>query len=68
MVVDPNDPEHKRLIEKKIHKEEYEGQDLWKGRLNMRFCKRMKLIRVIDMVAAEERRLAAKKEAQASKA
>ncbi|KFH43855.1 Respiratory supercomplex factor 2 -like protein [Hapsidospora chrysogenum ATCC 11550] len=28
MVVDPNDPGH--LIEKKIHKEEYEGQDLWK--------------------------------------
>ncbi|EGU83875.1 hypothetical protein IWW34DRAFT_800112 [Fusarium oxysporum f. sp. albedinis] len=47
MVVDPEDPEHKRLIEKKIHKEEYEGQDLWK-----------------DMVAAEERRLAAKKQAE----
>ena len=31
MVLDPNDPEHKQLIEKKIHKEEYEGQDLWKG-------------------------------------
>lgn len=30
MVVDPDDPEHKHLIEKKIHKEEYEGQDLWK--------------------------------------
>ncbi|KAJ4327484.1 Replication factor C, subunit RFC4 [Fusarium piperis] len=44
MVIDPDDPEHKHLIEKKIHKEEYEGQDLWK-----------------DMVAAEERRLAAKK-------
>ncbi|RSL60542.1 hypothetical protein BHE90_013691 [Fusarium euwallaceae] len=29
-VVDPNDPEHKKLIEKKVHKEEYEGQDLWK--------------------------------------
>uniref|UniRef100_A0A0B7K5F0 HIG1 domain-containing protein n=1 Tax=Bionectria ochroleuca TaxID=29856 RepID=A0A0B7K5F0_BIOOC len=29
-VLDPNDPEHKRIIEKKIHKEEYEGQDLWK--------------------------------------
>ncbi|RYO98681.1 hypothetical protein DL764_007007 [Monosporascus ibericus] len=42
MVLDPNDPEHKHLVEKKIHKEEYEGQDLWK-----------------DMVAAEERRLAA---------
>ncbi|PHH60269.1 hypothetical protein CDD81_1897 [Ophiocordyceps australis] len=29
LVLDPNDPEHKHLIEKKIHKEEYEGQDLW---------------------------------------
>ncbi|OAQ66960.1 Hypoxia induced protein, domain-containing protein [Pochonia chlamydosporia 170] len=46
MVLDPNDPEHKHLIEKKIHKEEYEGQDLW-----------------MDMVEAEERRLAAKKAA-----
>lgn len=31
MVLDPNDPEHKHLIEKRIHKEDYEGQDLWKG-------------------------------------
>lgn len=31
LVVDPNDPKHEHLIEKKIHKEEYEGQDLWKG-------------------------------------
>lgn len=31
MVVDPDDPEHKKLIEKKIHKEDYQGQDLWKG-------------------------------------
>jgi hypothetical protein len=30
MVLDPEDPEHKHLIEKRIHKEEYEGQDLWK--------------------------------------
>jgi len=30
MVVDPDDPTHQNLIEKKIHKEEYEGQDLWK--------------------------------------
>ncbi|KAI1259922.1 hypothetical protein F5Y18DRAFT_282590 [Xylariaceae sp. FL1019] len=29
-VIDPNDPEHKHLIEKRIHKEEYEGQDLWR--------------------------------------
>lgn len=48
MVLDPNDPEHKHMIEKKVHKEEYEGQDLWK-----------------DMVAAEERRLAAQKQVKA---
>lgn len=30
MVVDPNDPTQKHMIEKKIHKEDYEGQDLWK--------------------------------------
>jgi len=29
MVLDPADPTHKHLIEKRIHKEEYEGQDLW---------------------------------------
>ncbi|KAI1204825.1 uncharacterized protein F4807DRAFT_319161 [Annulohypoxylon truncatum] len=29
-VIDPDDPEQKHLIEKKVHKEEYEGQDLWK--------------------------------------
>lgn len=33
LVVDPDDPKHEHLIEKKIHKEEYEGQDLWKGEL-----------------------------------
>ncbi len=32
MVLDPNDPEHKKLIEKKIHHEDYEGQDLWMGK------------------------------------
>lgn len=51
LILDPEDPEHKHLIEKKIHKEEYEGQDLWK-----------------DMVEAEERRIAAKKQAQAQQA
>jgi len=28
-VLDPNDPEHKQLIEKRIHKERYEGEDQW---------------------------------------
>ncbi|KFY53518.1 hypothetical protein V496_07507 [Pseudogymnoascus sp. VKM F-4515 (FW-2607)] len=30
MIVDPNDPEHKHMIEKKIHHEMYPGEDLWK--------------------------------------
>ncbi|KXX80447.1 Respiratory supercomplex factor 2, mitochondrial [Madurella mycetomatis] len=30
MVADPDDPTHQHMIEKKIHKEDYEGQDLWK--------------------------------------
>lgn len=28
-VLDPNDPEHKHLIEKRVHHEGYEGEDLW---------------------------------------
>lgn len=36
-VLDPNDPEHKHLIEKRIHKEEYEGQDLWMGECALSF-------------------------------
>jgi hypothetical protein len=34
MVLDPNDPEHKHLIEKKIHHEAYAGEDLWRGMLS----------------------------------
>lgn len=30
-VVDPDDPTHKHLIEKKIHHERYAGEDLWRG-------------------------------------
>ena len=33
-VIDPNDPEHKRLIEKKEHREEWGGQDMWKEMLD----------------------------------
>lgn len=29
-VVDPNDPEHKHLIEKRIHHERYAGEDQWR--------------------------------------
>jgi len=30
MILDPNDPEHKHMIEKRIHHEAYEGEDLWR--------------------------------------
>ena len=30
-VLDPDDPTHKHMIDKKIHKEEYAGEDQWKG-------------------------------------
>ena len=30
-IIDPNDPEHKHLIEKKIHHESYAGEDMWRG-------------------------------------
>ena len=31
-VLDPNDPEHKHLIEKRIHHERYAGEDQWRGK------------------------------------
>jgi len=30
MVLDPNDPEHKHMIEKRVHKERYAGEDQWR--------------------------------------
>jgi hypothetical protein len=32
-VLDPADPLHQRLIEKRIHHERYEGEDQWMGKL-----------------------------------
>jgi hypothetical protein len=32
-ILDPNDPEHKQMIEKRIHHESYAGEDLWRGML-----------------------------------
>lgn len=34
-IVDPNDPTHKHLIDKKIHHERYEGEDQWRGRFSI---------------------------------
>jgi len=41
-VIDPNDPEHKHMIEKKIHHERYAGEDQWRGMLLV-YCMQMKL-------------------------
>ena len=30
-VLDPNDPTHKHMIEKKVHHERYSGEDQWMG-------------------------------------
>ena len=30
-IVDPKDPTHKHIIEKKIHHESYAGEDMWRG-------------------------------------
>jgi len=30
LVLDPNDPTHKHMIEKRIHHEAYQGEDLWR--------------------------------------
>lgn len=45
-ILDPDDPEHKHIIEKRIHHEAYSGEDLWR-----------------DMVATEERKIDARKQA-----
>ena len=37
-IIDPNDPEHKHLIEKKVHHERYEGEDQWRGRWSIAYC------------------------------
>ena len=30
-IIDPEDPEHKKVIEKKIYHEDYVGEDRWRG-------------------------------------
>ena len=35
-IVDPNDPTHKHMIEKRIHHEKYAGEDQWRGQLTQR--------------------------------
>ena len=61
-MIDPNDPEHKKIIEKKVHQESYEGEDQWRGKWNEPRNDLSQLTE-IDMIEAEERKLKARKEA-----
>jgi hypothetical protein len=63
-VIDPNDPEHKHLIEKRIHHERYPGEDQWRGMFQVSRLLSAKLTIATEMVEAEEARMKARKEAQ----
>jgi hypothetical protein len=65
-VLDPSDPSHKRLIDKRIHHERYEGEDQWMGKRFYLFSFFMlSLVEdgrtcadepIIEVIAAEEQR------------
>jgi hypothetical protein len=61
-VLDPNDPTHQHLIEKRIHHESYAGEDMWRGRLN-RVIWPNGCSLFLDMVEVEERKMNARKAA-----
>ena len=55
LIIDPEDPEHKRKIEKKVYREDYAGESQWRGKCNR--ARMLASLTVEDMVDAEERRL-----------
>jgi len=57
MVLDPNDPTHKHLIEKRIEREDYEGQNLWKD-----------MVEAEELRLAEQKKTRAKQQKQAAAA
>jgi hypothetical protein len=57
-VLDPSDPTHKRLIEKRVHHERYPGEDQWMGKCNKPPVTWEPGANArTDMVAAEERKM-----------
>jgi len=59
LVVDPNDPTHRHMIEKKIEKEDYEGQNLWKDMVEAEERRLEEQKRSREAVLATEKREAA---------
>ncbi|KAL9054718.1 MAG: hypothetical protein Q9162_003998 [Coniocarpon cinnabarinum] len=53
-VLDPDDPEHKRLVDKKIHHEAYAGEDQWMGEWQR---KRRVFEAQSNMLDAQERKM-----------
>lgn len=57
-ILDPNDPTHKHIIEKRIHHEAYAGEDLWRGMLLLRAIRHVTFANIkLDMVEAEEQKM-----------
>ncbi|KAL2063277.1 hypothetical protein VTL71DRAFT_5082 [Oculimacula yallundae] len=56
-IIDPNDPEHKHMIEKRIHHEAYEGEDLWR---DMVATEERKIKAREEAAAAEHEKFASK--------
>jgi len=55
MVLDPDDPEHKHLIEKKVHKESYQGEDLWRDMVEVEERKMAERRKAVDEREAKDR-------------
>lgn len=67
-VLDPNDPEHKHMIEKKIHHERYVGEDQWRGTFTHPAPRTgLSADNCAEMVDAEERRMNERKAAAKAK-
>lgn len=58
-VLDENDPEHKKIIEKRIHHESYTGEDQWMGMaaVPLPASAALTTLALTDMIDTEERRM-----------
>jgi len=61
-VLDPNDPTHKHMIEKKIHHEAYAGEDLWRDMVASEERKIEERKRAVKDKEAEEKKARGSKE------
>lgn len=55
-ILDPDDPEHKRILEKRVHRESYEGEDLWRDMVESEERKMRERRKSVDKIEADDRR------------